>query len=318
MNSKIFVSSKNTITISTHDGSFSFDEVLAFAILCINYSDHTLEIIRTRDIKRLKELNILVNVSNIEKSKNIIYHSVQYIWDDCCKCVCTKVIKDFSNLFHFSSDSHLDHIIQKFIFTYKLNINIFSFLNLFNSPWNCLDYNNYFENALQAIIPILKADILQNFSNFYPKAYIEAAIYGYYKVDNFLTYSSYPFYNGILHLQDKKQPWIKEVLDSNSNFPKNHPFIINFVIFYDNDTDEWVAQCVPISLTELSKSRIPFYKGLFDSEGKDPKYNNTYLEKNSLSVRAKVSKETSDKEIIDNLVSICSYSTTYKLKRCPS
>ena len=282
MKTKIFVSSTSNRKIFTHDGAFSIDEVLACAILSIYYSensDYDIEIARIGDIREIgfRQVLALVNISAPADDHCKSYRSAQCVWEEYGKKVCStltdKLIEPFFKENGYGTS-----------FEYNLDVSSFSYLSSFLPPWNCQNYDKYFEDALQVTISILKANILQSFSCYYAKEFILASIYCSNNSNLCFPDRDSLFCDGVLLLYNQDIPWLETVVNHN-NASEGTSLIVNFVVYYSRSTKDWVSQCVPISLEDLSKPRIPFSKKLFDSKSFNG--NNIYCEKDRLSIRSK-------------------------------
>ena len=231
-------------TISTHDGPFQIEEVLACSIIVVAfYEDCAINIMRTSDpIEAVQETDIQIN---IDFFTDTCYSSVEEVWETFSKSVYSKLInKSIGN------------------FEYYPHIEDFSFISSFIPPWNSVskyDYDKYFVEAVETTCLILKHSILQAFAVYKADEDIRYRI----DCDGSIAHEETYFSNGILQIANEMEPWLESVLKYNSTAKEN---FVNFVIFL-NYTG-WTAQCVPISL-EDNTPRIPFPEKLIGLDSKN-------------------------------------------------
>lgn len=252
MKSKIFVSTniEKRFLIGTHDGSFSTDEVVACAILAILYSeDFTVEIIRTKDVEKLKKADILINVPP-QKNEQKSYKTAHLVWKDLGEEIISKSTKTYINEPKCIADDLDKNIFQTLEVNEK---NPFSCISSFLPPWNSFNYEENFKHALHVASLLLEFTISQVTSRYHAK---EDILYRISCYD--IPHQEDLFFNGTLELANEKEPWLETVLEYNL---KESEKTVDFVIFPTfHEEKDWTAKCVPVTLEENSKPRIPFPK----------------------------------------------------------
>ena len=273
MNIKILSSLKNvaneqstTITIGTHNGIFHSDEVLACAILCLTYSKTTIHILRSRDNEILQHCNICVDIGggefdhhqagfNETRENGAKYASAGLIW----KTFGRQLIDHFLTKYFLNSNCNIDYIFKSFDDSIIVPIDCedngvtvenhtFSFISSFLPLWfnnSTDDFNNQFHKVLMATITILEEELKSTIGREITKNTI---------LNSWNDMNC--FHNGILEIPSQTIEWVETVININNSTKTKK---VDFVIFPYPDGG-WAAQCVPPSLTNKFRQRIPFPK----------------------------------------------------------
>ena len=260
------------IVIGTHSGIFHSDEVLAVAMLCLYNDDKEIVIKRSRDAEELKKCNILVDIGegaydhhqpggNGKRENGIPYASAGLVWKDIGKEVIKKLtanikLKEDWEMYNILKSEIDDEIISKVDAEdngRKLENHSFSYIESFLPAWyEEQDYDKAFVEVLSITIQMLRQEIICRIEKLVGSEEINSRTH--YVFDEEMEKEPFLLQN-ILELPNQKIPWLESVVMYNEGVSDNER--IDFVIFKFSDGG-WAAQCVPPSLEEKFKKRIPF------------------------------------------------------------
>ena len=272
MNIKILSSLKiatrkrnDLLIIGTHNGIFHADEVVACAILCLLYSNMSVQILRTRDEKLLTQCDICVDIGggkydhhqkgfNKARKNGVKYASAGLVWNSYGRELLSSVMKKY---FSEEKSSIVDALFKSFDDSFIIPVDYedngvavethhFSFISSFLPLWfnnTQNDFNNKFHKALMTTISILEELIKSSIG----KEITKEILFSRYKSEDY-------YFDGILEIPSQTIDWLETTIEINSS---NNNRKINFVIF-PYPAGGWAAQCVPPSLSEKFAQRIPF------------------------------------------------------------
>ena len=272
---KIDSKREQRIVIGTHSGIFHSDEVLAVAMLCLYNDDKEIVIKRSRDAEELKKCNILVDIGegaydhhqpggNGKRENGIPYASAGLVWKDVGKEVIKKLtanikLKEDWEMYNILKEEIDDEIISKVDAEdngRKLEKHTFSYIESFLPAWyEAQDYDRSFVDVLSITIEMLRQEIICRIERWGASAEIKSRTH--FVFDSEMEKEPYLLQN-ILELPNQKIPWLEPVVKHNEETLEDKEKI-DFVIFEYPDGG-WAAQCVPPSLEEKFKQRIPFPK----------------------------------------------------------
>lgn len=264
--SKLFCNNScNQLVIGTHSGIFHSDDVTAVALFCINNSDFSIHVIRSREPKDLSKCNLLVDVGagkydhhqiggNGCRDNGIPYASAGLYWKYHGKEIIEKLAinvfkitlskREINSIFN-SLDHDIIQEIDKSDNGIVASPTTFDFISAYLPNWREVNkdetiYETNFKSALDVTVSILKKLILTEIDKVTSFNYI----WNLYKKD---TNSK------ILEIPAQSFPWLETIVALNTDYNAH----IDFVIF-PYPVGGWAAQAVPPSLKEKFSQRQQF------------------------------------------------------------
>lgn len=273
-----YYNERKYLVLGTHNGVFHSDEVVAIAILCLYYEEHSIRIVRSRDDEDLDSCDICVDIGggeydhhqpnfNLKRKNGIPFASAGLVW----RTFGHKLISNYLEKFFPERVCLSSQIFNKFdeevislvdcedngIHTEK---HCFSYIPSFLPLWteNRPDYDECFGEVLSITIEIFKKELFKTIQTVIAEKVLDES-----------RKSINLFKDNILKIPSQSIPWPQPIVEINNSVTLEED-LINFVIF-QYPAGGWAAQCVPPSLEngDKFKKRIPFPKewaGLRDEE----------------------------------------------------
>lgn len=252
---------KSIVIFGTHNGIFHGDDGVGIAILKIAHANTDIHVVRTDDIEKLKECDIVIDIGGgrfdhhmagfkICRPTGEKYASAGLVWREFAE----KAIKNVMTEEGISIDDDEIAVIKEQIDREiiipvdmedngeKISSHTFSFIPTFLPSWfKKPNYDDAFDRVVAIVCNILK-EIIKD------KALKIAAVKELQK-----RYDS--IHDGILELPTQTIQWLEDVVRYN----ENHNYIVKFVVF-PHSAGGWAAQSVPPSIEKRFDQLVSFPK----------------------------------------------------------
>lgn len=264
---------RSNVTTGTHNGTFHSDEVLACAILCLIYSNKSVQILRTRDPKMLIQCDICVDVGSGEfdhhqagfnkiRENGIKYASAGLVWKNYGKQLINLILEKYFPEIKCDTDYIFKEFDDSFIALVDCEDNgiqtethCFSFISSFLPLWfnnSADDFNNQFYKALVTTMTVLERKLKKMISKEIAKNVIK------FNWSN-IYYFNKQFYHSIVTTitvlkQELKTTIAKKIAKNivKSNWNNSYCFS-NGILEIPSQTIDWVGTV--ININDSTKNR---------------------------------------------------------------
>lgn len=253
---------KCSLHFGMHSGMFHCDEVVGIAILEMAHLGMDAQLVRTRDLEMLKQLDIVIDIGggmfdhhmagfNLCRATGEKYASAGLVWQAFAEKAIKnamaeeKIIIGDEDILAIKDEIDREVIIPVDLEDNgeKVNFHLFSFVPSFVPTWceENPDYDSAFGKAEKVVFEILRVRIRDKIVRIATKKELQKR---YNNIED-----------GILEIPAQTMPWLNEVLSYN----EEHNHRVKFVIF-PYPAGGWAAQCVPPSIKEKFEQLVPFPK----------------------------------------------------------